>query len=244
MDTNSREAKIRAFFNKRTAFHTYLEKRFGVELRAYITRELLGEVTRSTILDIGCGDGTISLQFAMQDNLLTLIDLSGKMLEAAIQNTPNDLVPNYKYLNLDFFDYVPNQLFDIVLCVGVLAHLESPDIAIKKISSFLKPGGRCILQFTDQDSWIAKIYSFYYSMYTAICGNPYQYSLQNFSSPVVFRSLLESGLKVVNQCRYSFLLPGMGRLPDKFLFRYQLFTLETPWLSQFGSEVILLLDKS
>lgn len=242
--TNSKEAKVRAFFNRPTAYHAYLEKRFGVEVRAYLVRKLLGVVSGSTILDLGCGDGSLSLQYATQENQLTLIDLSDKMLEAARQNTPAGLVPTIQYLNLDFFEYAPDQPFDIVLCIGVLAHLPSLELAVKKLSSLLKPGGRCLIQLTDHDSWVAKINALYYSVYQTVAGNPYQYPLQCLSSSEALRVFQQQDFKVVSQRRYSLLLPGMGRLPDKFLYRYQLATVESRWLSKFGSEVIMLLVKS
>lgn len=243
MDTNSKETKVRAFFDKPNAPRTYLEKRFGVEARAHITRKLLGELTGSSILDIGCGDGTLALQYAINENQLTFIDLSDKMLEIARQNTPDALAPNFRYLNLDFLEFIPDQPFDVVLCVGVLAHLQSLDVAINKLHRLLKPGGRCLIQFTDQNSWSAKINSLYFSLYKKIFQNPYQYSLLQFTYPEVLCSCLKNDFIVTGQYRYSILLPGMGRLPDKFLYRYQLFTLNFGWLSKYGSEVIFLLVK-
>ena len=38
-------------------------------------------------------------------------------------------------------------------------------------------------------------------------------------------------------------MPGMLRLPDSFLFRFQIATLENKWLSRFGSEVLFLFSK-
>jgi hypothetical protein len=60
---------------------------------------------------------------------------------------------------------------------------------------------------------------------------------------MIIGSAQKYDLKVADQTRYSFLLPGMGRLPDAFLYKYQLFTLQNNWLSNHGSEVILLLRK-
>ena len=54
----------------------YLGKPFGVAVRALVVRRLLGHVEGAAVLDIGCGDGSLSLQFASAGNRLTLIDLS------------------------------------------------------------------------------------------------------------------------------------------------------------------------
>jgi SAM-dependent methyltransferase len=243
IDPNPKEERVRAFFNRPRGRHTYLEKRFGVDVRACVTRRLLGKVVDSTILDVGCGDGTLSLQFAGRGNRLTLVDLSDGMLNAARRNTPCDVLQCCAYLSLDFLRYEPDRPFDVVLCVGVLAHLQSLDLAIGKLSSLVKSGGRCIIQFTDPNSWIARLDSLHSSVREAVFGNPYHYSLLELSYSDVLHSCVRSGFVVAGQCRYSLLLPGMGRLPDRLLFRYQLRTLESRWLSRHGSEAIMLLVK-
>jgi 2-polyprenyl-3-methyl-5-hydroxy-6-metoxy-1,4-benzoquinol methylase len=213
-DNNSEE--VRAFFNKLKGPRTYLEKRFGVDIRVFITRKLLGEVAGSIILDIGCGDGALSLQYAGRENRLTLIDLSDKMLEAARKNAPVGRGQNITYLNMNFLEYVPDQPFDIILCVGVLAHVQSLDILAKKLSSHLKPGGRCLIQFIDNNSWIAKMDWLYFSLYNAVNGNPYAYSVQKFTHHQVIHCFLQNDFEVMGQCRYSLLFPGWAVFQTDF----------------------------
>ena len=242
-ESNSREVKVRAFFDKPHGSRAYLEKRFGVNVRAFIAQKLLGEVANARILDVGCGDGTLSFQFATRENRLTLIDFSEKMLETARQNAPVGWAEYINYHNLDFFEYVSDQAFDVVLCIGVLAHVKSLDFALAKLYSLLKPGGSCLIQFTDHNSWIAKINVLGYSLSKTLYGSRYQYALQKLSYPEVICSCIRSNFSVAGECRYSILLPGMGRLPDKFLYLHQLFVLKNAWLSQFGSEVVIRLVK-
>ncbi len=242
-ESNLHEHKVRSFFNKPTGRHSYLEKRFGVDIRAYVTRKLLRDVTHSAILDIGCGDGTLSLQYASGENELTLVDFSDKMLECARKNTPWEHIQDTKYLKIDFLKYVPDQPFDIVLCIGVLAHLQSLDECVKKLNYLLKPGGLCLIQFTDYSSWITKLDVLYSSLLRAIGKDTRKYPLQRIFYSDVLGCFSKNGFEVVEQCRYSLLLPGMGRLPNKFLYKYEMFTLKSPYLSRLGTEVILLLKK-
>jgi ubiquinone/menaquinone biosynthesis C-methylase UbiE len=240
VNIDKREDAIKAFFGRSDS---YLQKRFGIEIRSHIINSLIGDISYSAILDIGCGDGSLSLPFAKNGNILTLIDLSDRMLDLAKLNTPKNFIGSYTFLNSNFLEFVPNQLFDIVMCIGVLAHVPSISDAIDKIFDFLKPGGQCLVQFTDHSKLNSKINSAYYSLSAFIHGNPYKYSLQKITYDGLLEIVKKRKFELINQCRYSLLFPGMGHLPDNFLFRYQLFTLRTSWISHYGSEVIILLKK-
>ena len=240
MNYDSKKDRIKAYFDLPESRNSYLEKRFGLEIRAYIVNKLIGEVSGKKILDLGCGDGTISLQFVTKKNQITFIDLSKKMIDLARKNTPQKFLDRCKYLNLDFYEYFPDQPFDIVLCIGVLAHLDDLEKTIENISRFLKSGGLCVVQFTDHQSLIAKINAFFRKLQK----NFYQYSLQRFSYSEIIDIFGSKGFRLINDCRYSLLVPGLGRLSDKFLYFYQLYTLESKCLSKFGSEVVLLLQKN
>src|SRR6266550_8275118 len=76
----SRTPSVKTFFDNTDV---YLRKSFGVSVRSFVVRSLLGELEGSAILDLGCGDGSISLQYLSPTNRITLVDLSGKMLERA-----------------------------------------------------------------------------------------------------------------------------------------------------------------
>lgn len=234
-----RSELVRAFFDKTDL---YLDNSFGLALRALIVREFLGDLSRSTILDIGCGNAAMSLPYIGQGNRLTLIDLSSEMLALAYAHTPPDLRDHVSYLNRDFLTFTPITRFDVIICLGVLAHLPSVEHGIAKIASLLKPGGHCIVQFTDQKRLVAKI-DRAYQMLRQTMRPLYDYSPNPMSSTSVEKMLDDHGLRIVARRRYSLLLPGMGKLPDRFLFRYQLLSLRNPVLSSLGSEVILHLTK-
>ena len=69
----------------------YLTGNYYISLRARIVKQLLGEISNCRILDLGCGDGTISLQFLAANNHITLVDSSDGMLERAKLNTRANL---------------------------------------------------------------------------------------------------------------------------------------------------------
>src|SRR2546423_15692972 len=103
----------------------YLGKDFDISLRGLVVRDLLGSVENCNLLDLGCGDGSLSLQFVEEANHIALVDISAEMLDVAKQKTPPWLRTKVDYVNTNLADYAAKDLFDIVLCIGVLAHVAS-----------------------------------------------------------------------------------------------------------------------
>lgn len=94
------------------------------------------------VLDVGCGTGAISKDIAAKvgstghvtgiDNTEYFIQ-SGKETYAAVKNL--DLI------HTDLFAYEPEEKFDLIVAARVLQWLNNPVEALKKMHSFLKPGG-------------------------------------------------------------------------------------------------------
>src|SRR5437773_215132 len=102
--------RVKAYFDQPSR---YLHHRFNVAVRAEIVRDFLKDLTSCNILDIGCGNGAISLQFLSPTNKLTLMDLSSEMLGIARESTPQHLQANVTYLQQDFQSWNPDKLYDV-----------------------------------------------------------------------------------------------------------------------------------
>src|SRR6478672_7782398 len=94
----------------------YLRNRVGIEVRMQIARELLGNFQSNSILDIGCGDASISRQFLSSTTHLTLLDLSDAMLDVARAQTPSEFLSRVLFINHDFLTYTFDQTFDVIFC--------------------------------------------------------------------------------------------------------------------------------
>lgn len=232
------------FFDQTAGTNSYLEKRFGIKIREMIVRKLLGDVHNSAVLDIGCGDGTISLQFANSTNHLTFIDLSSNVLDIARKNTPVQFVNQYSYLNKSFLDLSSENKFDIILFIGVIAHVPSLDKAITKISELLNENGSCIIQFSESNHIFTKISNLKIKILDFLGINRYQYKLTKTSINEIQSCLQSKNLRIREIINYSIMLPLMGRLPDSFLFVIQKTIINSRWLSRFGSDRMLLVTKS
>jgi len=67
----------------------YLEKRsFNIRIRAETVRQFLGDLGFENMLDIGCGNGSISVPLLTPHNRLTLLDMSTTMLSIAQSRVP------------------------------------------------------------------------------------------------------------------------------------------------------------
>jgi ubiquinone/menaquinone biosynthesis C-methylase UbiE len=239
--TGSRADAARRFFDVPQAYLTPV--RFNIRARAHIVHKLLGHVRDKTILDIGCGDGSVSRQFLSESNRLTLLDVSPNMLQVARSLTPPEYLHRTRFVNEDFAKCPFTDEFDVVLCVGVLAHVDSVRDTLREVASAAKTGGLCVVQMTDADSLLYRVVKIYGALRRAKAME-FGYATNRTSATSLLALAADSGLKLLNQCRYSVLFPGIARLPERWLYRYHVATAESRWLSQLGTEVLFLFQKT
>jgi SAM-dependent methyltransferase len=187
----------------------YLKGTCNIRIRVETVREFLKNESFDRILDIGCGDGSISLPLLSAQRHLTLLDFSEGMLAVAGSRVPAELAGNVEIRNENFMDakLSPGE-YDLVICVGVLAHADAPEALIRKIVSLMRPGGNLILEQTDASHFMSDL-TYVMEKYFFV---PENYERNRISSADVRRIVAECGLDPVASFRYSLLLPGMHRL--------------------------------
>ncbi|MBC7381726.1 MAG: class I SAM-dependent methyltransferase [Bacteroidia bacterium] len=90
------------------------------------------------VLDIGCGNGNVSLALGSLGYYVTGVDIDKASINAAsAQNTFN----NVKFEVLDANSFTMNEVFDAVVCSEVLEHLNKPYELCESIYRILKTGG-------------------------------------------------------------------------------------------------------
>jgi 2-polyprenyl-3-methyl-5-hydroxy-6-metoxy-1,4-benzoquinol methylase len=204
---SSKAGDVRSFFEKPV---NYLNRReVLMRVRAETVRALAETFTFHSVLDIGCGDGSISIPLLRENTRLTLLDFSTGMTSLARSKVPRDLAGNVEYLNDNFMSAgLKPRSYDLVICLGVLAHLDSPADFLARVANVLKPEGRLILQFSDSRHPIGRLQR----AHQRICAirRPRSWSLNAFSSDLVSRMLAEQGLQIISAFRYSLLpIPGL-----------------------------------
>jgi SAM-dependent methyltransferase len=202
----------------------YLDgSRYNIMVRTETVREFVRGRHYKHILDIGCGDGSISLPLLRADNRLTLVDISSAMLAAARCQTPPELVRNVECVNREFLTAPLVGRYDLILCVGVLAHANSPASVITKLGSLLEPGGYVIAQFTDCNHLLSRTLGAYGRIRNWLIAP--RYRVTPLGDEEVVGMFLRQGLQLVSAYRYSLPLPGMARV----LSQHSLYRL-TRWL--------------
>ena len=111
-----------------------------------LARRMLGLMPGDTVLDVACGTGSFTRDFARvagPDGLAVRLDASATMLDRALREP---LPENLAYVRagaeeLPFAD----ASFDAVCCFAALYLIEDPMRAITELARVLKPGGRIAL---------------------------------------------------------------------------------------------------
>ena len=98
----------------------------------------------STVLDLGCGTGSLSVLLAEQGHPVTGVDLSPRMVEAARAKAARHDV-DVAFLVGDAAAPPVNGRYDVVLARHVVWALPDPSAALGRWRSLLGDGGRFVL---------------------------------------------------------------------------------------------------
>lgn len=115
----------------------------GIRDEHRIARLLLGLTPGDGVLDVACGPGNFTREFASivgAEGLAVGIDASATMLARAVRDTPDAQVAYVRgdAVRLPFVD----GSFDAVCCFAALHLFADPDAALDHMTRVLTPGGR------------------------------------------------------------------------------------------------------
>jgi 2-polyprenyl-6-hydroxyphenyl methylase / 3-demethylubiquinone-9 3-methyltransferase len=100
-----------------------------------------GNVSGKKLLDVGCGGGYLSEEFAKTGLDVTGIDPSQNTLRAARAHAAQSLLRiDYEEGRAEAIPFVDSS-FDYVCCCDVLEHVDDVNATISEIARVLKPGG-------------------------------------------------------------------------------------------------------
>ena len=183
------------------------------------------------VLEIGCGIGTDTINFARNGASVTAVDLSEKSLEMARKRAEifglADRIRFYHGSAEQLEQVVPPEIFDLIYSFGVIHHTPHPERVLEQLRSYARPGTTVKLMVYNRYSWkvfwilltygkcqfwrLAELVARYSEAET---GCPVTYSY----SPRELRELMERHGFYVKQVQIEHIFPY--RIRDYVQYRY------------------------
>jgi ubiquinone biosynthesis O-methyltransferase len=107
--------------------------------------ELLGQVSGCRVLDVGCGDGAFALELTKRGAIVTGVDASAAMIDAAKDRAKqHNAAVNFQVAMAEHLPFAAEQ-FDVVTAITILCFVEDSAPAFREIARVLRPGGRLVI---------------------------------------------------------------------------------------------------
>jgi SAM-dependent methyltransferase len=163
--------RVREFWNARPCNIRHSPRPVGereyfddVEARKYFVEPHIprfAEFSRwagKRVLEIGCGIGTDTMNFARAGARVTAVDLSDRSLDIARKRAAIYGLTNITFVQADAEDLaatVAVEPYDLVYSFGVIHHTPNPKAALDQMRLFLAPEGTLKLMVYHRYSWKA-----------------------------------------------------------------------------------------
>lgn len=238
-----KEQTVRAFFEQPEVYLTY---DYNLQIRRETIATFIGDERFEDVLDMPCGTGDLSLPFLHQFENLMMMDFSTNMIAHAAEKVPDEYADRVKIVNANFYNYgFEEQQFDLIIAMGILAHIDFPLMFLMKIGRLVKPGGKIIVQNTNAAAGYTWLIRFYHGL-KRLSGKS-KYKLNWLSEKQVIKALRHEGFEVKKSFRYHQSWLGFSHFfsnEQKLEKTKSIFgTAADPRNQKSGSDVIYLLEK-
>lgn len=163
--------KVRDFWNRRPCNIRHSPKAIGskeyfdeVEARKYFVEPHIpgfAEFERwkgKRVLEIGCGIGTDTMNFARAGAEVTAVDLSEKSIEIARLRASVYGLSNIQFCHGNaeqLTSFIPGGPYDLIYSFGVIHHTPHPERVIEQLSLCSRPGTALKIMVYHRSSWKA-----------------------------------------------------------------------------------------
>jgi len=215
---------------------------FYFQKRLELACELAG-ASEGRLLDCASGTGEITWALLKSGRFShgTLVDISPAMLQSAKELLSSQITKTeLEFVHSDVFNFKPSDSrFDLVLCLGLIAHVGRLDILLAHLKSMLTSNGRIILQTTLTDHVGARIVR---ALTTRRELARRGYPISWFSQRDIANACHVAGLRIVEIRRHSLGIPFGDRFSP--WANFQLETHLQKWASRHGADAIYLLERN
>jgi len=164
------------------------------------------------------------------------------MLAEARRLTPVELQTRAEFMCTNFLEHDFGRQFDIVIGLGILAHVADTWRAIDTLGRLVRPGGSCLIQFTDMDLLMSRIGESYSHLRNWVNGTPRPYVLNSIGMSKVVEKFTDAGFSLAATRRYWRI--GPFRLLGSNLCHKFLTASSRGLLQKSGTETLLLLTRT
>jgi ubiquinone/menaquinone biosynthesis C-methylase UbiE len=236
---------VAAYFDKLPESHKrqFEERRSGANFNFQQRRTLACELAGASsgrLLDCAAGTGEITCGILKSGKFkhATIVDVSPAMLQSAKDLLTSQIKnAELEFVQSDVFNLKPSDsLFDLILCLGLIAHTGRLDILLPHLKSMLTPSGRIILQTTLTDHLGTRV------MRAVTTGSELTrrgYRISWFSQRNISDACDRAGLRILERRRHSIGVPFGDRLWS--WANFQIETRLAKWASRHGADAIYLL---
>ena len=209
--TNTSENYADLFVARRTG------RNFEFRQRLEVANEMTSAI-RGSLLDCAAGSGeiTASILGTGRFSQATAVDLTPRMLELAkrqIETSVRGKPPvELELVNLDIFRFAAenaNRRFNLILCLGLIAHTGRLPELLAGLTRMLHPDGAILLQATLSDHLGVRILR---ALTEKRHIRRQGYRISNFWQRDILQAAQNAGLKVVAQRRYALGIPFGDRI--------------------------------
>jgi 2-polyprenyl-3-methyl-5-hydroxy-6-metoxy-1,4-benzoquinol methylase len=147
------------YSHQKSNFASFLDRVFRKDMydRFVFTMENSLPISYRNFLDVGCGSGVYSLEFARQGAAsVTGLDIAEKMLEVCRKSAEREgLAERCTFLHTDLLEYHSDTEFDVSIGIGLFDYISEPLPVLKKMREVTK--GKAILSFPRLWTWRAPV---------------------------------------------------------------------------------------
>lgn len=162
--------KVSEYWNSRPCNIRYSPKTVGtkehsdeVEVRKYFVESHIPAFAGferwkgKKVLEIGCGIGTDTINFARHGAQVTAVDLTEKSLAVASQRVKvSGMEEAVRFFQADaeqLSDYVPVERYDLIYSFGVIHHTPHPERVLEQIRQYAAPDSTIKIMVYNRWSW-------------------------------------------------------------------------------------------
>ena len=213
---------------------------FYFQTRLKLACELAG-ASAGRLLDCAAGSGEITCALLKSGRfpLATIVDISPAMLQSAKELLTSQISnAELEFIKSDVFTFRPSDSnFDLILCLGLIAHVGRLETLLSHLKSMLMPSGRIILQTTLTDHAGTRIVRALTTPRELVQRG---YRISWFSQRDIADACHAAGLRIVEIRRHSLGIPFGDRLWP--WANFQLEDRLQKWASRHGADAIYLLE--